>query len=278
MKSQILTAIFFSIAIVHALPQHHHHSETDPTPTVPGPDAGPAYTSPGSTQTDIPPGSDPTDIPPGSDPTDVPPGPTPTDIPPSSTPSDVPPGSTPAPTPTGVPGSGTSTQSGTCPSFTMNAAVVAELQTSEGSEPGIYNDQLGQPTIGIGHKCVESGCGEVTAAGLAIPLTDTDMNTLLQQDLATGGYLDCGANLQYGNSNQRSVLADLCFNCGPNDPGVLGLIDQINNSGGVGINDIGTAVIPTIGVNGDDPASIPGIPERRQAELAIFITDTDEQC
>jgi lysozyme len=240
MKSQFLAIFLVSFALAHALPKAQ---SDDPNPADPGSDGSPTDAVPTATG-----------------------DPTPTGTGDSN------------PTGTVAPGDGTGTQSGTCPSFTMNAAVVAELKQSEGAEPGIYNDQLGQPTVGIGHKCQQDGCAEVTAAGLSIPLSDADMNTLLQQDLATGGYLACGADLQYGNSNQRSVLADLCFNSGPNDPGVLGLISQINGSGGNGINDIGTAVIPTIGVNGQDPGSIPGIPERRSAQLALFTTPTSDQC
>lgn len=259
MKYQTLITILASLALVQAYPREHGQDDppsdgSSPTAAVSVPTAAPV--------------TDPSETPPTDPPT---PNATPTGTE-ASTPTGTDP---PASTGTGAPGGGTPGQSGTCPSFTMNDATVAMLIQEEGSEPSIYNDQQGAPTVGIGHKCVQSGCSEVS---YSIPLSNGDMNSLLQQDLATGGYLACGQNLQYGNSNQRSVLVDLCFNAGPNDPGILSLIDQINSSGGNGLNDIGTAVIPTIGVNGQDPGSIPGIPGRRSAELTIFTTSTDQMC
>jgi len=97
------------------------------------------------------------------------------------------------------------------------AQLVQELRRDEGVRYVPYEDTMGIPTVGVGHNLRASPL----PAGWAYPLTDDQVNALLDQDLQNV-YHDLDRSLpwwtQLCNVRQR-VLANLVFNMGIN--GVL---------------------------------------------------------
>jgi len=92
--------------------------------------------------------------------------------------------------------------------------LVQELRRDEGVRYVPYEDTMGIPTVGVGHNLRAAPI----PAGWSYPLTDDQVNALLDQDLRNV-YHDLNRDLpwwiQLCNVRQR-VICNLCFNMGIN--------------------------------------------------------------
>lgn len=94
------------------------------------------------------------------------------------------------------------------------ALLVQELRRDEGVRYTPYEDTEGIPTVGVGHNLRAAPLG----AGWSYPLTDAQVDVLLDQDLLNV-FHDLDRSLswwaQLCDVRQR-VLANMCFNMGIN--------------------------------------------------------------
>lgn len=92
------------------------------------------------------------------------------------------------------------------------AVLIGELRVDEGVRYTPYLDTAGVPTTGVGHNLRASPL----PSGWTYPLTDDQVNTLLQSDL-DAVFADLGRVLPWWenlNDVRQRVLANLCFNMG----------------------------------------------------------------
>lgn len=92
------------------------------------------------------------------------------------------------------------------------ALLIAELRRDEGVRYSIYLDTKGVPTVGVGHNCRTSPL----PAGWACPLTDGQVNQLLDHDL-TVTFASLDLHLPWWSSLdavRQRVIANMCFNMG----------------------------------------------------------------
>ncbi len=94
------------------------------------------------------------------------------------------------------------------------AKLVEELRFDEGVRYVPYRDTKGIPTVGIGHNLQAAPL----PAGWTYPLTDAQVDTLLQSDLANV-YSDLNRDLPWWtdlNDVRQRVIANMMFNLGSN--------------------------------------------------------------
>jgi lysozyme len=100
----------------------------------------------------------------------------------------------------------------------VNAAnellLIGELRRDEGVRYVPYSDTKGIPTVGVGHNLQASPL----PAGWSYPLTDTQVNQLLDADLQNV-YHDLTRDLPWWtdlNDVRQRVICNMCFNLGMN--------------------------------------------------------------
>ena len=92
------------------------------------------------------------------------------------------------------------------------AQLVEELRRDEGVRYVPYRDTKGIPTTGVGHNLQASPL----PAGWSYPLTDAQVDTLLQADLKNA-YSDLNRSLPWWtdlNDVRQRVICNMCFNLG----------------------------------------------------------------
>jgi len=92
------------------------------------------------------------------------------------------------------------------------AQLVVELRRDEGVRYTPYADTKGIPTVGVGHNLRAAPL----PVGWSYPLTDEQVNTLLDQDLLNV-YHDLDRNLPWWadmNDVRQRVICNMCFNLG----------------------------------------------------------------
>jgi lysozyme len=90
--------------------------------------------------------------------------------------------------------------------------LIAELRRDEGVRYSPYNDTKGIPTVGVGHNLN----GKPLPAGWKYPLNDTQVNSLLDDDLEDV-FHDLDRNLPWWtdlNDVRQRVIANMAFNLG----------------------------------------------------------------
>lgn len=98
----------------------------------------------------------------------------------------------------------------------MNLTLLeAELRRDEGVRDTIYPDTKGVPTVGVGHNCKSSPL----PAGWACPLTDGQVDSLLEHDL-TVAFAALDLHLPWWrklDEVRQRVVANMAFNLGVAD-------------------------------------------------------------
>jgi lysozyme len=90
--------------------------------------------------------------------------------------------------------------------------LIDELRFDEGVRYVPYRDTKGIPTVGVGHNLQASPL----PAGWSYPLTDAQVDTLLQSDLQNV-YADLNRSLPWWtdlNDVRQRVICNMCFNLG----------------------------------------------------------------
>jgi lysozyme len=90
--------------------------------------------------------------------------------------------------------------------------LIAELRRDEGVRYSVYKDTKGIDTVGVGHNLQ----AKPMPAGWKCPLNDTQVNSLLDDDLEDV-FHDLDRNLPWWTDltdMRQRVLANLCFNMG----------------------------------------------------------------
>ncbi|MFD1558370.1 glycoside hydrolase family protein [Paraburkholderia silviterrae] len=88
----------------------------------------------------------------------------------------------------------------------------AELRRDEGVSATVYTDTQGNPTCGVGHNLNASPL----PSGWSFPLTDAQINSLLNYDLSTT-FAALNLHLPWWSSMdavRQRVIANMCFNMG----------------------------------------------------------------
>jgi len=158
-----------------------------------------------------------------------------------------------------------------CTSPSVNSATLSLVESFEGWSATPYSDVGGNPTIGYGHLCSTASCSEI---GYSIPLSKADGDKLLQSDLKVAENcitFDTTSNVVL-NANQYGALVDWAFNVGCGNAGSSTLIAQLN------AGDDPTTVAENQLPQWDesDGEVVAGLQRRRQAEITLFKTATDD--
>ncbi|KAF4966414.1 hypothetical protein FSARC_5889 [Fusarium sarcochroum] len=154
--------------------------------------------------------------------------------------------------------------SGTCKAPKSNRATVNLIASFEGFRPDVYNDPVGNPTVGYGHLCDKPQCSEVE---YAIPLSVSNGKTLLADDMkefevCITAILNSKAIL---NRNQYGALISWAFNMGCGNAGSSTLVKRLNN--GESVNLVIPQKLPQwVYASGQ---KLPGLVRRRNAEIAL---------
>ncbi|KAF2762385.1 lysozyme-like protein, partial [Pseudovirgaria hyperparasitica] len=154
----------------------------------------------------------------------------------------------------------------------INKASLDLLIHKEGRMPSIYRDQLGAETIGVGHRCIEPACLEVSRQ-FSIPLSPADMEALLRQDLHKFEH-NVSMNLADVdlNANQYGVVVSVAFNGGEMAPQLLEFYKAIKAAPSGNF-----ASIFSQDLLGHD-LGVADVAMRRKEELVLFKTPTDERA
>ncbi|PPQ80766.1 hypothetical protein CVT25_001903 [Psilocybe cyanescens] len=154
-----------------------------------------------------------------------------------------------------------------CAPPTVNAATIALIKQFEGFVASPAPDPIGLPTVGFGHLCQTTNCGEVS---FAFPLTQAEATTLLNSDLKT--FTACLtsdiSNSIVLNDNQFGALSSWAFNEGCENVGSSTLISRLN--AGQDPNTVAAQELPKWNMAGG--AVLPGLVTRRAAEVKLFQT------
>ncbi|KAH6911723.1 lysozyme [Coprinopsis sp. MPI-PUGE-AT-0042] len=154
-----------------------------------------------------------------------------------------------------------------CAAPAVNTATLDLIKLSEGFVARPAPDPIGLPTVGYGHLCKTSGCGEVP---YSFPLTTTTATALLKSDLPT--FQNCIArdivNSVRLNANQYGALVSWAFNVGCGNTGSSTLIRRLN--AGESPNTVAEQELPKWNKAGG--VVLPGLVTRRNREIALFKT------
>jgi len=149
----------------------------------------------------------------------------------------------------------------------VNSATISLIKQYEGFVPSPAPDPIGLPTVGYGHLCQTTNCGEVP---YSFPLTTSTASSLLNTDLKT--YESCItkdiSNTVKLNANQYGALVSWAFNEGCGAAGSSTLIKRLN--AGENPNTVAAQELPKWNVAGGQV--LPGLVKRRAAEVTLFQT------
>ena len=143
-------------------------------------------------------------------------------------------------------------------SFSYSVAGVAMTKQLEGLQLTAYQDQAGRWTIGYGHA------GPDVHAGLTI--TQAQAEQLLERDLAAAVACVNRAVTSGINQNQFDALVDFVFNLGCGSLLSSTLLRQVN------AGDFTAAAQQFLLWDHAGGVVVPGLLERRRAELQLFQT------
>ncbi|KAJ4251401.1 hypothetical protein NW762_011383 [Fusarium torreyae] len=154
--------------------------------------------------------------------------------------------------------------SGTCKAPKSNRATVNLIASFEGFRTDIYNDPVGNPTVGYGHLCDEHQCSEVK---YPIPLSVSNGKKLLANDMKK--FEDCITAMLNSkailNRNQYGALISWAFNMGCGNAESSTLVKRLNN--GESANLVIPQELPQwVYASGQ---KLPGLVRRRNAEIAL---------
>jgi len=154
-----------------------------------------------------------------------------------------------------------------CGAPAVNAATIALIKKFEGFVSRPAPDPTGNPTVGYGHLCQNSGCSEVP---FSFPLTEAQATTLLTTDLRT--YESCITKDIVSsvrlNANQYGALVSWTFNEGCGAAGSSTLVARLNR--GDNPNTVASEELPKWVYAGGQV--LQGLVNRRNAEIALFKT------
>ncbi|KAJ1962041.1 hypothetical protein GGI12_002886 [Dipsacomyces acuminosporus] len=180
------------------------------------------------------------------------------------------PPSTPPSTPPPPPGPGP-TNSGPCTG--LSDAGIQLIKEFEGFVPSPAPDPIGLPTVGYGHLCKTTGCGEVTQG---FPLTPSTAEELLRSDIPI--YSKCFAQTLKDsvtlNDNQFAALVSWTFNVGCGAVASSDLVARLNSG------EDANAVVKSelVQWNKAGGREMPGLTRRRNAEINLFTTPSSKQA
>ncbi|KAH6907660.1 lysozyme, partial [Coprinopsis sp. MPI-PUGE-AT-0042] len=156
-----------------------------------------------------------------------------------------------------------------CAPPAVNTATIDLIKLSEGFVASPEPDPIGLPTVGYGHLCQTSGCGEVP---YSFPLTTATATALLKSDLPT--FQNCIArdiaDSVRLNDNQYGALVSWAFNVGCGNTGSSTLIRRLN--AGEDPNTVAEQELPRWNQAGG--VVLPGLVTRRNREIALFKTSS----
>ncbi|KAF4982198.1 hypothetical protein FZEAL_2082 [Fusarium zealandicum] len=151
----------------------------------------------------------------------------------------------------------------------VNQATLDLVEEFEGFRAEVYVDPTGNPTVGYGHLCKQSGCSDVPCP---IPLSDADGEKLLREDIKVAQQcitLDTTSEVAL-NENHYGALVSWSFNVGCNAADGSILIRRLNN--GEDANTVAGEELPKWKKGNGKPVA--GLAWRR-AEVELFKTSTD---
>ncbi|KAF2198014.1 family 24 glycoside hydrolase [Delitschia confertaspora ATCC 74209] len=156
-----------------------------------------------------------------------------------------------------------------CTSPSVNTATVDLIKEFEGFVASPAPDPIGLPTVGYGHLCTTTDCGEVS---YSFPLTTTTATSLLKQDLKSPQNaitLDTGSNVVL-NANQYGALVSWAYNVGNGNVKSSTLIKRLN--AGEAPNTVIAEELPKWNKAGG--SVLAGLTRRRAAEVTLAKTAT----
>ncbi|TGJ83245.1 hypothetical protein E0Z10_g5522 [Xylaria hypoxylon] len=164
-----------------------------------------------------------------------------------------------------------STTQAACTGPAANQATVDLIAEFEGFSADVYNDPTGNPTVGYGHLCQQSGCSEIP---YSIPLSEADGKQLLADDVIPPQ--DCittqTAEAVTLNANQYGALVSWAYNVGCGNSGSSSLIARLNNG-----EDPQTVIAEELPLwNKSGGQVLPGLVRRRAAEVDLANTATSD--
>ncbi|KAF9450541.1 glycoside hydrolase family 24 protein [Macrolepiota fuliginosa MF-IS2] len=149
----------------------------------------------------------------------------------------------------------------------VNSATITLIKQYEGFVASPAPDPVGLPTVGYGHLCQTTNCGEVP---YSFPLTTTTATQLLNSDLKT--YTKCISDYVKDtiklNENQYGALVSWAFNEGCGAAQTSTLISRLN--AGESPNTVASEELPKWVYAGGEV--LQGLVNRRNAEIALFKT------
>ncbi|KAL2865913.1 lysozyme [Aspergillus lucknowensis] len=160
-----------------------------------------------------------------------------------------------------------------CPGPDVNTATTDLMKSYESWQADVYDDGYGNPTVGYGHLCDDWSCSDVD---YDIPLSEEDGLKLFQDDIVAYqdgvvAPLDSSVTL---NANQYGALVSWCFNEGTGAVAESNLVARLN--AGDDPNTVAEEELPKwVLANGEVSK---GLQRRREAEIELFQTSTDEEA
>ncbi|KAF2003555.1 glycoside hydrolase family 24 protein [Amniculicola lignicola CBS 123094] len=156
-----------------------------------------------------------------------------------------------------------------CVGPNVNAATIALIKEFEGFVPSPAPDPIGLPTVGYGHLCQTSGCGEVP---YSFPLSTSTASQLLLSDLKPHQQTITlkTASLVVLNANQYGALVSWAFNVGGGNVASSTLLKRLNAG-----EDAATVIaqeLPKWNKAGGQTSA--GLVRRRAAEVSLAQTAT----
>ncbi|KAI0809560.1 lysozyme-like domain-containing protein [Xylaria sp. FL0064] len=164
-----------------------------------------------------------------------------------------------------------STAKAACVGPAVNQATIDLIAEFEGFSATVYNDPTGNPTIGYGHLCQQSGCSEIP---YAIPLSEADGKKLLADDVIPpqNCITQQTAEPVTLNANQYGALVSWAYNVGCGNSGSSSLIARLNN--GEDPQTVIAEELPQWNKSGGEV--LPGLTRRRAAEVDLANTPTSD--
>ncbi|KAJ2998176.1 hypothetical protein NUW58_g411 [Xylaria curta] len=164
-----------------------------------------------------------------------------------------------------------STTQAQCTGPPVNQATIDLIAEFEGFSADVYNDPTGNPTIGYGHLCQQSGCSEIP---YSIPLSEADGKRLLADDVIPpqNCITQQTAEPVTLNANQYGALVSWAFNVGCGNSGSSSLITRLNN--GEDPQTVIAEELPRWNQSGGQV--LPGLVRRRAAEVGLAGTATSD--
>ncbi|KAI3319328.1 lysozyme [Xylariaceae sp. AK1471] len=158
-----------------------------------------------------------------------------------------------------------------CTGPAVNQATIDLISGFEGFSADVYDDPTGNPTVGYGHLCQQSGCSEIP---YPLPLSEADGKNLLADDVISPQ--NCitmqTAESVVLNANEYGALVSWAFNVGCGNSGSSTLISRLNNG-----EDPQTVIADELPQwNKSGGQVLPGLVRRRAAEVDLANTPTSD--